>query len=971
MGQIARLKHLKILFFTFFLLLASILGQLTAVAQTVVGGKVLAERDSSPVPFAAIIIDRDTVFTDSLGHFFILNQNKAKLLRVISSEFPSQSVVIGDSNEYALTILLADGKDKFVKSKQNKGRDIEHVNKLQGSSNDTAIFMGTQGKFKAFVFHSISKEPLEATSFYMREMEDGNITDSMGYIELLFEGDTQRVTIDALGYLIIDTVIVSNANEEPAIIYLQPIASELDGVTVYARKKRYRNKNNPAVALVRKVIDKKTDNRMLANEDAQFEVYDKMVLYVSNMPRFIKFNPFFNKIKVLFENEDTTLIPKRKLLPLFLAENLTDHYYRANTAKMGTVQKAEKRIRFDSRLIESNNISSFLDRLYDQIDIYDDKIRVLNNYFLSPIAPAAPTFYKFFIVDTAYIDNRPIVQLRFEPRNKQDFLFEGRIYVSLSPDYAVTKVDMQVPKHTPLNWTSGLSIRLGFDKQSNGKYWQTSSRYLVNFGLFNSKRGVVGLRYVDKGKYIGNAQFSDSVFDVKQTHLEFQGDTLYQRSNEYWQAVRPEPLTYFEQKAYHNIDSLRDTKGYRNLIKTMSIIGSGHFTTKYVEFGSIYDVISYNPIEGMKLRLGGRTNIKNLQQFLLEGYGAYGFGDKRFKYYLGGTISLNNKYVFGFPKHNVHLSYQYDVRAPGQALGFNNQEKAYELVRRGDGNRYLYNKLFTLLYTKEFQNRMTLNFGYNNWQQEAAGSLYFEKANGTKDTIKNLLTNELSLEWRFSPGERFVQNKRYRTYNENRAWVFNLKATAGFNKGYSADILNYQKLEAKIEKRLFLPPFGNAYVVLNAGYLFGEVPYTYLFTPRANQSYVYKISAYNLMNFMEFATDKYVSINIDYHMKGFLLSRIPLVKKMYLREVFGFKALYGGIRKTNLPQNNGNLLLFPVNDQGRTIVNSFGNQPYVEASVGVENVFRMMRLDFVRRFTYTDLPTVNTYGIRFSFGLDF
>src|SRR5690606_30777009 len=184
---------------------------------------------------------------------------------------------------------------------------------------------------------------------------------------------------------------------------------------------------------------------MLSNEDAQFEVYDKMVLYVSNMPRFIKFNPFFSKIKVLFENEDTTLIPRRKLLPLFLAENLSDHYYRAKDGKMGSVQKAEKRIRFDSRLIESNNISSFLDRLYDQIDIYDDKIRLHNNHYLSHLAQAASTFYQFYIVDTQYIDNNPIVQLPFEPRNKQDLLLEGRIHVTPAPDYALTKVDMQVP----------------------------------------------------------------------------------------------------------------------------------------------------------------------------------------------------------------------------------------------------------------------------------------------------------------------------------------------------------------------------------------------------------------------------------------------------------------------------------------------------------------------------------------------
>ncbi len=561
--------------------------------------------------------------------------------------------------------------------------------------------------------------------------------------------------------------------------------------------------------------------------------------------------------------------------------------------------------------------------------------------------------------------------MRFEPRNKKDFLFEGRIFVTLEPDYAVTKVRLRVPKHTPLNWTNGLDINLDFEKQANGKYWQTQSYYLANFGLFNSRRGAVGQRYISKSKYQPNPVMPDSVFDVKQPPLEQEGDTLYQKSNEFWETNRPQPLSYFENKTYKNFDSLLNMKYYRNLMEWGYVMGKGLKQVGKFELGSIYDVFGYNPIEGFKIRAGARTNIRKIQNFFVQGYVAYGFRDERFKYFLGGTYGLNKGNPFGFPAHNIHLSYQYDARAPGQPLGYATHEKPVDLVRRGDNHRYIYNGLFTARYTKEFQNRMTFSLQYVNWQQEAAGSLYFEKSDGSR--IKNLSTDEISLNWRYAPGERFMQNKTHRTYNNNQAWDFNLKATAGFNQGYSTSTINYQKLEMLVKKRFYIPPFGEIHTFLTGGYLLGNVPYPYLFIPQGNQSYRFSVSMYNMMNFMEFASDKYIALTIDYHMKGFLLNRIPWIRQMYLREVFGFKMIYGSIRDQNLPQNNSGLLQFPVDKNGRSIVNAFGHDPYIEASVGLINVVSLFRVDLVKRFTYRDLPHVRAdgLGIRVSLGLGF
>ena len=943
----------------------------TLYAQKVIIGKVTTGKEKVPVAGAAVVYEQDTTYSDSSGGFILSTSAAARQVLVIAAGYTQAIIPLREETDLMLTIVLYPEQEESLFVDDRKAPKMLHADSMKNQANDTSSFSGTVGKVSGYIYERGKTEALPGVAIFMKEEEEGAVSKDSGRYDLLFSGDTQSLHFTALGYDDLDTVI--SAGSTPVNIYLKPIARELGEVMVLARRKgRYRNKNNPAVMLIKQVIDHKEQNRMLNDEDAKFVSYDKMVLYASNLPRSIKRNFFFRKFRFLFQNEDTTMMQGRKLLPMFVTENIADNYWSKSRQKKATVMTSEKRMRFGSGLIESNNISSFLDRLYDQIDIYDNKIRVLNNFFLSPIAPAAPQLYKYYIVDTSVVDGRKVVQLEFEPRNKKDFLFMGRIFVTLDPDYAVTKIQMGIPKGINLNWTNDLRINLGFEKQAhNGKYWQTSSSYFVNFGLFNSKRGAVGVRYIDRSDYQPNPFIPDTVFKEKQQALEYYGDTTLNRNNEFWDERRPEPLTYHEAKAYRNVDSLVTLKAYKNLMEWGYVLATGYKNLGAVEIGSIYDLYTYNQLEGHKFRVGARTNIKKWQRFLVEGYAAYGTRDERFKYYIGGSYSLAKKYIYGFPANYIKLSYQSDVRAPGQSLGFATQEKIADIAKRGDGNRWIYNKLLTAQYTKELHNHMTFTLEYNNWQQEAAGNLYFARASDQMDTVRNINTNEFSLNWRWSPNEKFYQNKRYRGYMSNGALALNVKATLGFNDGYGAQVIPYQRLDASLAKTYFLAPLGEARITMNAGYLWGTVPYPLLFIPQANQTYRFSVGTYNLMNFMEFASDKYVGLTIDYHMKGFILNRIPLVNKLKLREVVCVKALYGGIRDNNLPQNNKSLLLFPADANGRPIVNSLGNMPYVEASVGVENILQVLRVDFVKRFTYTGLPNVSTTGIRFSFGFDY
>jgi hypothetical protein len=190
-------------------------------------------------------------------------------------------------------------------------------------------------------------------------------------------------------------------------------------------------------------------------------------------------------------------------------------------------------------------------------------------------------------------------------------------------------------------------------------------------------------------------------------------------------------------------------------------------------------------------------------------------------------------------------------------------------------------------------------------------------------------------------------------------------------KGIAGSQFNYQRISAKVVKTFFVAPFGRSEWTLEATRLFGALPYPLLEIPRANQSYAFDWYSYSLMNFLEFVGDRSVSLLIHHNLNGFILNKIPLVKKLQLREVASLKLLYGGLSARNRPSTENKLLRFPSDATGNPTTYTLGRLPYAEFSVGVANIFKMLRIDYVQRVTYLNLPNVSRWGIRVSFQTGF
>ena len=292
--------------------------------------------------------------------------------------------------------------------------------------------------------------------------------------------------------------------------------------------------------------------------------------------------------------------------------------------------------------------------------------------------------------------------------------------------------------------------------------------------------------------------------------------------------------------------------------------------------------------------------------------------------------------------------------------------------KRGKNDKWLYNNIFKTEYEKEFGKDFKYNIGFKNWKQIPAGVITYLKPRDTGfTTVPAITTTEVSATITWSPHQQFYQGKVYRTPIINKYPVFNLRYIAGI-KGLMNGEYNYQNINLSINKRTYLSVFGFTDILLEGGYIFGKVPYPLLTIHRANQTYSYQDNSYNLMNFLEFVSDRYVALNVDHYFQGFIFNKIPLLKKLKLREVVTGKILYGGVRDENNPDINSSAIKFPVDKEtGRPTTYSLNKTPYAEVSVGIMNIFKLIRVDLVKRLTYLDHPDVPSWGIRTRVKMDF
>ncbi len=792
-------------------------------------------------------------------------------------------------------------------------------------------------------------------------------TDEDGNYSITFSGNYSRLEFRYVGYLTRE-ITIDAGKVQKVNVELDVDASLLDEVVIKAKNYRYRNRDNPAVQLIRKVIENKSKNRLEGQDFAQYEEYEKVSLSLSNLSERFRNRRIFKDYQFLFEEQEDA--GGKYVLPAYMQEKITQVYYRRSPRKYRKNVLAEKHVEFDRKFISNESISEYTSRLYEDIDIYDNNISFLTNMFLSPIANSAPAFYKFFITDTIKAQTPMLVELSFVPRNKTDLLFRGQLYITLDGNYAVQKAKLTLDKEINLNFMRDMKAVFTFQEDGNGRYYLQNSDLTMEFAITENGSGFQGKRMVNYKGYRAGIAPPDSVWSAAEETLQYRRPDVPIPDN--WDDLRHKPLARPEANVYRNVDTLQTIASFRRYMDLGTMLIAGYKVAGPVEVGPLNTFYSFNPVEGFRLRFGGRTTPDLSKRFYAETYAAYGFTDEKWKYYLSGSYALNNKSIYNFPQHYIKGSYQKDTKIPGEALQFVQEDNVLLSFKRGDNYRWLYNDTYTLEYIHELKNHLSYNLKVAKWRQQPAGILTYRSVNEQGETVNHpeLNTTEISLALRYAPKEQFMQGKLYRSPLYNKYPVFSLNYTAGM-KGFLDGEFNYHNITAGLFKRFYLSQLGYADVNAEGSYIFGkDIPFPLLSVHRANQTYAYQLNAYNLMNFLEFVSDKYAAMSVQYYMNGFIFNKVPLLKKLKWREVFSFKGLWGDLSDGNHPAYNPNVMIFQEQN-GLPITYTLKDGPYLEGSVGIANIFKLFRVDLIRRFSYLGNPDAPEWGVRARFKLDF
>ena len=824
---------------------------------------------------------------------------------------------------------------------------------------------------------SITGEPLPFVSVYFDGSTIGAMTDDNGTFTLQNNQGYTKLAAASLGY---DTKIIDlkpgkkNDNLE---VLLKPTAFEISEVVVKPKREKYTRKDNPAVELIKKVIAHKNDNRIEAKPEYQTEVYEKLSLSLDNFNPNLDKNKFLKKFKFIKNYLDTSEFNGKPILTVSVRENLSDFYYRKSPKAEKTIVRAKRMQGIDKTLDDGGGITSNLEEIFKSINIFDNNIPILLNRFVSPLSSTlATTYYHYYIMDTLDVGGDKCVDLAFVPANSESYGFTGRLYITLDGNYAVKKVLLNTPANINLNWVDKLRIEQEFKQMPDSTWVLDQENTFVNFYVVKGTQQLYAHQLRNYDNYNFNVQNADSVFGLLGALHVLPEATA--QPDTFWTHNRPIPLKEKEDALKDLLGQLRKVPAFNAIIKTAEILITGYIptandkkVTKF-DFGPMNTTFSANHLEGFRMRVGGMTTANLNPYWFASGYLAYGTNDRKIKYNLKLTHSFTKKeYHEGEnPVNNLSFIQEYDVYTPGQDFLFTSKDNIFVAWKVGEPvTKMQYIRKSVLQYEKEWLNGLTWKSWIMNQNNEAAGTLQYIKRDesGNLYHIKDFTTSEIGTQLRFAPGERAYNGRsgKESVFNLSKdAPVFKLSHQLGI-KGVLGGDYNYNHTEISAEKRIWLSSFGHIDAQVKAGKVWDKVPFPLLILPNTNQSITIQPEAFHMMNALEFVTDQYVSFNATYYLKGWILNRIPGIKWLRLREVLSFNMIYGGLTDKNNPTLTPGLFLLPDGTQ------PLGSTPYMECSVGLENIFKILRIDYYRRLTYLDHPDIKKGGIRIALRFTF
>lgn len=822
------------------------------------------------------------------------------------------------------------------------------------------------------VTDSLTNEPIPYLSVFYEGKGVGSITDNDGNYKVEARKGWNKLTFSAVGYVtkVVNIIpgVTKNLN-----VRMRPDDIMLDEVVVKPKREKYSRKNNPAVELMKKVIAHKKNNKLSENDYYQYNKYQKITMSLNDVTPEMLEKGMYKKMPFLKDQIELCEETNKFILPISVDETASQKIYRKHPKSEKTIIKGMSSTGVNELFATGDMLSTVLKDVFTDVNIYDNDIRLLQYPFISPISSSdAISFYKFYIMDTTFVDKDKCFHLTFVPNNSQDFGFTGHLYVLADSSYTVKKCTMNLPKKSGVNFVDNMDIIQEFEQLPNGEWVLKTDDMIVEMTLMKIMQGFQIRR---------TTRYSDYAFDelpqqlFKRKGAEIKEADAMMRGDDFWNQYRPVPLTQTESSMDMLVKRLEQMPGFKYVIFVLKAFienfvetGTKEHPSK-VDIGPVNTMISNNYIDGLRLRMSAQTTANLNPHLFFKGYYAYGFKDHRSKYMGEVEYSFNKKEYLPreFPKNSITFSYQYDVMSPTDKFLKTDKDNVFVSFKTSTVDQMSYVRNIALKYENETQFGLKTTVEVKHSTDEPTGGLAYITNDDQKTLVPEIQTMEASLAFRYAPGETFVNTKQRRIPVSFDAPVFTLSHTAGF-KGVLGGEYNYNLTEIGLYKRFWFSSWGKIDMFVKGGAQWNKVPFPLLIMPAANLSYILQRETFNLINNMEFLNDRYASLDVSWDLNGKIFNRIPLLKKLKWREAIGFKMLYGHLTDKNNPMKHpgdSELFLFPTRDGRPTSFVMDPKTPYMECSVGIHNIFKILHIDYVRRLNYLDHPDANKWGVRF------
>ena len=818
----------------------------------------------------------------------------------------------------------------------------------------------------------MTNEPIPYLSVFYEGKGVGSITDNDGNYKVETRKGWNKLTFSAVGYVtkVVNIIpgVTKNLN-----VRMRPDDIMLDEVVVKPKREKYSRKNNPAVELMKKVIAHKKNNKLSENDYYQYNKYQKITMSLNDVTPEMLEKGMYKKMPFLKDQIELCEETNKFILPISVDETASQKIYRKHPKSEKTIIKGMSSTGVNELFATGDMLSTVLKDVFTDVNIYDNDIRLLQYPFISPISSSdAISFYKFYIMDTTFVDKDKCFHLTFVPNNSQDFGFTGHLYVLADSSYTVKKCTMNLPKKSGVNFVDNMDIIQEFEQLPNGEWVLKTDDMIVEMTLMKIMQGFQIRR---------TTRYSDYAFDelpqqlFKRKGAEIKEADAMMRGDDFWNQYRPVPLTQTESSMDMLVKRLEQMPGFKYVIFVLKAFIENFVETgtkdnpSKVDIGPVNTMISNNYIDGLRLRMSAQTTANLNPHLFLKGYYAYGFKDHRSKYMGEVEYSFNKKEYLPreFPKNSITFSYQYDVMSPTDKFLKTDKDNVFVSFKTSTVDQMSYVRNIALKYENETQFGLKTTVEVKHSTDEPTGGLAYITNDDQKTLVPEIQTMEASLAFRYAPGETFVNTKQRRIPVSFDAPVFTLSHTTGF-KGVLGGEYNFNLTEVGLYKRFWFSSWGKIDMFVKGGAQWNKVPFPLLIMPAANLSYILQRETFNLINNMEFLNDRYASLDVSWDLNGKIFNRIPLLKKLKWREAIGFKMLYGHLTDKNNPMKHpgdSELFLFPTRDGRPTSFVMDPKTPYMECSVGIHNIFKILHIDYVRRLNYLDHPDANKWGVRF------